>query len=134
MQPKKFKYSKIHKKKLKNIKYKRKTFLLHFGQLSLKAIECGYLSSYQIKSIKLILARHMKQQKVWFHAFPNIPITSKPIEVRMGKGKGNIRHWSYFVSSGFKILEIFSNQALNKIIKILKGIQIRIPLRTKVFY
>ena len=133
MQPKKIKHYKMHKKKFKN--WKSLTFFLNFGQLSLKAVEYGYISSYQIKSIQLILSRNLKQQgKVWLNMSPNIPVTSKPIEVRMGKGKGSIRHWSCLVSPGFKILEIFSNQAFKKVIQFLKAVQMRIPIKTKLFY
>ena len=111
MQPKNFKYEKLHKKKIQKFKYK--TFFLKFGFFALRSTKSGFISSYQFKAVKQILLKNFKKQgKIWFNIFPNIPITAKPIDVRMGKGKGSIKHWSFFVPSGFLLLEIFSN--LNK--------------------
>ena len=66
--------------------------------------------------------------------FTDNPITAKPIEVRMGKGKGNLKHWSGFVQSGFIILEIISNINKLTIVSIIKSASIRLPLKTKVVF
>ena len=119
MQPNKFKYTKLHKKKFRKIKYK--TLFLKFGTVGLKALESGFISAYQLKSIKFVLSKNLKRKgKIWFNAFPNIPVTAKPIEVRMGKGKGNLKHWSFFVTPGFIILEVLSNLNRLSIAAILK--------------
>lgn len=133
LQPKKFKYKKLHKKKFRNFKYK--TFFLKFGTIGLKSLEFSFLSSFQIKSINLILSKKLKRKgKIWFNTFPNIPITAKPIEVRMGKGKGNLKHWSSFVYSGFVFIEVFSYLNQFNIISILKNSSIKLPFKTKVIF
>lgn len=133
MQPRKFKYTKLHKKKFKSLKYK--TLLLKFGQIGLKAVESGFLSVYQLKAIKFTLSKKLKRQgKLWFHTFPNIPITAKPVESRMGKGKGSVKHWAVFLTAGSFILEIFSKLPVIKLASFLKEAQIRLPIKTKIFY
>jgi len=133
LQPKKFKYKKLQKKIFKQFRYK--TLFLKFGTVGLKAIECSFISSYQIKSINLILSKKLKRKgKIWFNIFPNMPITAKPIEVRMGKGKGNLKHWSGFVTSGFIIIEIISNLNRLNIMSILKNASIKLPFKTTVIY
>ena len=120
MQPKKFKY---------------KTFFLKFGFFALKSTKSGYISSYQFKAVKQIFLKNFKKQgKIWFNIFPNIPITAKPIDVRMGKGKGSIKHWSFFVPSGFLLLEIFSNLNKMTILAFLRKGQLKLPIKTKVVF
>ena len=133
LQPKKIKYKKLHKKKLRQFKYK--TLFLKFGTVGLKALESGFISSFQLKAIAFILSKKLKRKgKIWYNVFPNNPITAKPIEVRMGKGKGNLKHWSDFVQSGFIILEIISNINKLTIVSIIKSASIRLPLKTKVVF
>ena len=133
MHPKNFKYEKLHKKKFQKFKYK--TFFLKFGFFALKSTKSGYISSYQFKAVKQILLKNFKKQgKIWFNIFPNIPITAKPIDVRMGKGKGSTKHWSFFVPSGFLLLEIFSNLNKMTILAFLRKGQLKLPIKTKVIF
>ena len=99
----------------------------------MKSLESGFISSYQFKTLKFVLLRSLKKQaKIWYNTFPNIPVTAKPIEVRMGKGKGSLKHWSFFVPSGFLILEVFSNINNSKILShLIKG-QLKLPIKTKI--
>jgi len=133
LQPKKLKYKKLHKKKFRQFKYK--TLFLKFGTVGLKALECSYISSFQLKAIAFILSKKLKRKgKIWYNVFPNYPVTAKPIEVRMGKGKGNLKHWSGFVNSGSIILEVISNISELSVVSILKSASIKLPLKTKVVF
>jgi len=133
LQPKKIKYYKLHKKKYRQIKYK--TLFLKFGTIGLKALEFSYISSFQLKAIDFILSKKLKRKgKIWYNIFPNLPITAKPIEIRMGKGKGNLKHWSSFVSTGFIILEVISNISRLSTVEILKKASLKLPLKTKVIF
>lgn len=133
LQPKKFKYNKLHKKKFKKFRYKK--LLLNFGIIGLKALESSFISSFQLKSLKILLLKKFKRKgKIWFNIFPNIPVTSKPVEVRMGKGKGNLKHWTSYVTAGSLILEIISNLNLLNVISTLKKASIKLSLKTKIVF
>lgn len=78
-----------------------------FGEFGLKATTRGVLSARQIEAARRALTRHIKRQgKVWIRVFPDVPITAKPIEVRMGKGKGPVDHWVCKMQPGRMIFEI----------------------------
>jgi len=78
-----------------------------FGEFGLKATTRGALSARQIEAARRALTRHMKRQgKVWIRIFPDVPITKKPIEVRMGKGKGPVDHWVAKIQPGRMIFEV----------------------------
>ncbi len=77
---------------------------LNFGDFGLQAVECGYINARQIEAARVALTRHAKRAgKSWIRAFPDIPITKKPAEVRMGKGKGATDSWVARIKPG-KIL------------------------------
>jgi len=105
LQPKKFKYKKLRKGKLKKFVYNSK---LNFGLIGLKSTESGLITSKQIESARQAISRKIKKKggKIWIKIFPNIPITKKPNEVRMGKGKGNLSHWAAKIRGGSIIFEI----------------------------
>lgn len=72
-----------------------------FGSFGLKAIDGGWITSRQIEAARIAVTRYMKREgKVWIRIFPDKPITSKPAEVRMGKGKGALSHWVAVVRPG----------------------------------
>jgi large subunit ribosomal protein L16 len=82
-------------------------FELNFGQFGLKAIEPDRISARQIEAARRALTRHMKRAgRVWIRIFPDVPITKKPVEVRMGKGKGAIELWAARVAPGRIMFEI----------------------------
>lgn len=105
LQPKKIKYRKYRKKRLKfNFKNQKK---LNFGLLSLKILEPARLTSIQLESRYRVLTRKIKKNaKISVCVFPMIPVTSKPREVRMGKGKGNLDYWATQVKAGTIIYQI----------------------------
>jgi large subunit ribosomal protein L16 len=104
-QPKRTKYRKQSKGKLSKLDYQSNS--LKFGIFGLKAMEAGCVSSKQIEATRQAITRKIKRNgRVWVRIFPDLSITSKPIEVRMGKGKGSVNHWVAKVSGGTIIFEI----------------------------
>jgi len=78
-----------------------------FGQYALKATEPDRINARQIEAARRAMTRHMKRQgRVWIRVFPDVPVTAKPIEVRMGKGKGSIDRWVAKVKPGRIMFEI----------------------------
>jgi len=80
---------------------------LNFGTYGLKAVEPERVTARQIESARRAMTRHMKRQgRVWIRIFPEVPVTAKPIEVRMGKGKGSVDRWVCKVKPGRMMFEI----------------------------
>ena len=80
---------------------------LAYGEYGLKALERGWLKNTQIEACRVAINRYMKRKgKLWIRVFPDKPVTRKPIEVRMGKGKGNPEFWVAVVLPGKMIFEI----------------------------
>lgn len=105
LQPKKFKFKKLRKGKLS--KYKFNSNQLKFGTIGLKSSEAGIISNRQIEAARQAIVRKIKRKgKIWLRIFPNYPVTKKPTEVRMGKGKGNVSYWSAKISGGAVLFEI----------------------------
>jgi large subunit ribosomal protein L16 len=103
--PKRVKHRKIHKGRMRGKAYRGNK--VSFGEYGLQATECGWISSRQIESARVAMTRHMKRGgKVWIRIFPDKPITSKPAETRMGKGKGNPAGWVAVVKPGRMMFEL----------------------------
>ena len=101
-QPKRTKYRKQQKGRNKGIAYRGST--LNFGTFGLKAVSRGQLTARQIESARRAMTRKVKRgAKIWIRVFPDKPITKKPLEVRQGKGKGNVELWVSVIKPG-KIL------------------------------
>lgn len=80
---------------------------LSFGQFGLQAVECGWLSSRQIEAARRAMTRYVKRGgKIWIRVFPDKPITKKPLEVRMGKGKGSVEYWVAQIQPGRMLFEM----------------------------
>ncbi|QJC29572.1 50S ribosomal protein L16 [Enterobacteriaceae endosymbiont of Plateumaris pusilla] len=104
LQPKKTKFRKMHKGRNKGIVVGMN---INFGSYALKAIHRGRITARQIESARRAISRAMKRQgKIWIRIFPDKPITEKPLEVRMGKGKGNVEYWVALVQPGRILYEI----------------------------
>ena len=102
LSPKKVKYRKQQTGKMRGIA--RRGSNLNFGEFGLQAVECGRISSKQIEAARIAMTRHVKRGgKMWIRVFPDKPITKKPAEVRMGKGKGAPEGWVAVIRPG-KIL------------------------------
>ena len=135
LQPKKNKYKKVHKKRLKKFNHKlKKTNVLNFGNMGLKALESGLISSKQLESSKQAINKTLKKSgKIRINVFPNLPITKKPTETRMGKGVGSIDHWTVKITGRTILLEIFG--ASNKTsLKALKTGKTKLPIKTKIIF
>jgi large subunit ribosomal protein L16 len=105
MQPKKTKFRKAHKGRIHGTATSGAT--LSFGQFGLKAIEPDRVTARQIEAARRALTRHMKRAgRVWIRVFPDVPVSKKPIEVRMGKGKGAPEWWIARVAPGRIMFEI----------------------------
>src|ERR1700679_3297930 len=105
MQPKKTKFRKAHKGRIHGTASSGAT--LSFGQFGLKAREPERVTARQIEAARGALTRHMKRAgRVWIRVFPDVPVSKKPIEVRMGKGKGAPEFWVARVAPGRIMFEV----------------------------
>ena len=105
LMPKKVKYRKMQKGRMKGKAHKGSN--LNFGDFGLKTLEPGYITDRQIEAARVAMTRHVKRGgKIWIRMFPDKPITKKPAETRMGKGKGAPDHWVAVVRPGRILYEI----------------------------
>lgn len=105
LQPKRTKYRKQQKGRNDGLAYKGS--IVSFGSFGLKTLDRGRITSRQIVAARIAMTRYMKREgKVWIRIFPDKPITSKPQEVRMGKGKGNLDHYVAEVKPGRIMFEL----------------------------
>ena len=105
LQPKRSKFRKMHKGRIHGEAKGGST--LTFGSFGLKATQPERITARQIEAARRAMTRHMKRQgRVWIRVFPDVPVTAKPIEVRMGKGKGSIDRWVAKVKPGRIMFEI----------------------------
>ncbi|MGH6673802.1 MAG: 50S ribosomal protein L16 [Xanthobacteraceae bacterium] len=105
LQPKRTKFRKAHKGRIKGIA--TSAVDLAFGQFGLKALEPDRITARQIEAARRALTRHMKRSgRVWIRVFPDVPVSKKPLEVRMGSGKGSPEFWACRVKPGRILFEI----------------------------
>ena len=105
LQPKKTKFRKAQKGRNRGLATRGSS--IAFGSFALKTLEPGWITSRQIEASRIAVTRYMKREgKVWIRIFPDKPVTSKPAEVRMGKGKGSIDRWVCRVKPGTIMFEV----------------------------
>ncbi len=105
LQPKRTKFRKQFKGRIKG--EAKGGYGLTFGTFGLKAIQPERVTARQIEAARRAMTRHMKRQgRVWIRVFPDVPVSSKPTEVRMGKGKGSVDYWACKVKPGRVMFEI----------------------------
>ena len=105
LQPKRTKFRKMFKGRIHG--EAKGGFDLNFGTYGLKAVEPDRVTARQIEAARRAMTRHMKRQgRVWIRIFPDVPVTQKPTEVRMGKGKGSVEYWAARVKPGRVMFEI----------------------------
>jgi large subunit ribosomal protein L16 len=103
--PKKLKYKKYHKKRIKTNSLRGSK--IAFGSFALIAISGGLISAKQIESARIAINKHIKKTgKMWIRIFPHHPVTKKPAETRMGKGKGQPEYWVAVVKPGHVLFEL----------------------------
>jgi large subunit ribosomal protein L16 len=103
--PKRVKHRKVHKGRMKGKAWKGSD--VSFGDYGLMATTCGRMTSRQIEAARIAMTRHVKRgARVWIRVFPAKPVTSKPAETRMGKGKGSPDHWVCVIKPGMMLYEM----------------------------
>ncbi|MWV60933.1 50S ribosomal protein L16 [Helicobacter saguini] len=130
LMPKKTKYRKQMKGRNRGKSFRGNS--LAFGDIGIKAIEHGRIDSRQIESARIAMTRHVKRAgKVWIRVFPDKPLTHKPLEVRMGKGKGGVEKWVMNIKPGRIIYEMIGiDEATAR--EALALAQSKLPFRTKI--
>lgn len=129
LQPTRVKHRKVHKGRLKGKATRGNS--VSFGDFGLKALEPHRITSRQIEAARVAMTRHMKRGgKVWIRIFPDKPVTKKPAEVRMGKGKGNPENWVAPVRPGRVLFEIegVEREVAERAMKLASA---KLPIRTK---
>ena len=130
LQPKRTKHRKMQKGRMKG-EAKRGTTIA-FGSYGLKALDQHWITDRQIEAARQTLTREMKREgNVWIRIFPDKPITRKPAEVRMGKGKGNLEFWAAVVRPGRILFEVdgVDEKTANESLKLAAG---KLPIKTKI--
>ncbi len=105
LMPKRVKYRKRHKGKMRGVAYRGGE--VSFGSFGLQAMECGRITNRQIEAARIAMTRHVKRGgKIWLRVFPDKPVSKKPLETRMGKGKGNPEFWVAVIKPGRMLYEM----------------------------
>ena len=129
LQPKRTKFRKQQKGRVKGIAQRGHT--IAFGAFAIKSMEPGWITSRQIEAARIAMTRAMKREgQVWIRIFPDKPITKKPAEVRMGKGKGAPEYWVAVVRPGTILFEAggVTTEAAKEALRLA---QQKLPLKTK---
>lgn len=130
LQPKRTKFRKAFKGRIKGTS--KGGTSLNFGTFGLKALEPERVTARQIEATRRAVTRHMKRQgKVWIRVFPDVPVSAKPIEVRMGKGKGSVDRWVARVAPGRILFEIdgVSDEVAREALRLGAA---KLPIKTKI--
>ena len=132
LQPKKLKYRKQRKGVIKNLEFKSNK--LRFGEMGLKATQSGLVTARQLEATRRAVVRKLNRKgKLWLRIFPQNPITKRPNETRMGKGKGAVSFWGVKVAKGQILIELcgipykLAEEAL-------KSGSYKLPIKTVVYY
>ncbi len=129
LQPKRTKYRKVQKGRVRGLAHRGSSLV--FGDFALKALEPVWMTAMQIEAARVAVTRAMKRQgQVWIRIFPDKPITKKPAEVRMGKGKGSFEYWAGVVKPGRILFEIegVSSALAQKAMRLAAQ---KLPIKTK---
>ena len=129
LMPKKVKYRKQQRGRMTGLAWRGST--LSFGDFGLKAMVCGWITNRQIEAARIAMTRFIKRGgKVWIRLFPDKPITKKPAETRMGKGKGAPEQWVCVVRPG-KIMFEMEGVPLELATEAMRLAAMKLPIRTK---
>jgi large subunit ribosomal protein L16 len=129
LMPKKVKYRKVQRGRMKGKAWRGSS--IAFGEYALKAMDCGWITARQIEAARIAMTRFIKRGgKVWIRLFPDKPITKKPAETRMGKGKGAPEEWVAVIRPG-KILFEMEGVAQDIAEQAMRLAAHKIPMKTK---
>ena len=129
LQPKRTKFRKMHKGRVKGMATRGHT--IAFGSFGLKCLEGGWVTARQLEAARIAVTRAMKREgQVWIRIFPDKPITRKPAEVRMGKGKGAPEYWVAVVKPGTILFEAggVNRATAEEALRLAEG---KLPIKTK---
>ena len=130
LEPKKVKFRRVHRGNRRGMSMRGN--FVNFGSYGLKAIEPGWVTARQIESSRIVISRVVRKiGKMWIRIFPDTPVSSKPAEVRMGKGKGSPEFWVAKVKPGRIMFEI-DGVAKNSAEEALNLASAKLPLDTKI--
>ena len=130
LQPKKTKFRKMQKGKMKG--NAQRGHQLAFGSYGIKSLEETWMTARQIEAARIAVTRYMKRQgQVWIRIFPDKPVTKKPAEVRMGKGKGGVEYWAATISPGRMLVEC-DGVDLEMAKEALRLAAQKLPIKTKI--
>ena len=129
MSPKRTKYRKQHKGRIHG--KAKGNYSLNFGNFGLKALQPERVTSRQIEAARKAITRHLKRSgRLWIRIFPDVPVTKKPAEVRMGKGKGSVEFWACRVKPGRIMFEV-DGVSLNEAKKAMELAAAKLPIKCK---
>ena len=129
LQPKRTKFRKQQKGRMKGLS--TRGHILSNGTFGIKSIDSSFVTARQIEAARIAATRHMKREgSLWIKVFPDKPITKKPLEVRMGKGKGAVEYWAAVVKPGRILFEI-SGVPLETAKEALRLAAQKLPVKTK---
>lgn len=132
LSPKKLKFRKQSKGRIKGESHRGAN--LAFGDYGLQALESGKITSRQIEAARIAMTRHIKRGgKVWIKIFPDKPVTKKPLEVRMGKGKGSVDRYVAYIKPG-RVLYEMDGVAPEIATEALKLAAAKLPVKTKLLF
>lgn len=130
LQPKRVKYRKQHRGRRKG--KAQAGYYLAFGEYGLKALESAWIKANQIEAARIAITRALKKGgRLWIRIFPDKPVTKKPAETRMGKGKGNVDHWVAVVKPGRILFEI-SGVKEEDAREALRLASFKLPIKTRI--
>ena len=130
LMPKRVKYRKQFRVRRRGMAKGGSTLLI--GEYGLQALEAGWVTSRQIEAIRRSIVRQMRRRgKYWVRIFPDKPVTAKPAETRMGKGKGSVDHWVAVVKPGRVIFEI-ADVPTDIALQALRSAGYKLPIKTQV--
>jgi large subunit ribosomal protein L16 len=129
LQPKKTKYRKQQRGRMKGVA--TRGFAVTFGAYGLKAVEPGWITDRQIEAARIAITRYVKRgAKIWIRVFPDKPVTSKPAETRMGKGKGAVEFWVAVIKPG-RILYEMEGVSEERAREAMRLASYKLPIKTK---
>jgi large subunit ribosomal protein L16 len=129
LEPKKVKYRRVHRGNRRGMSM-RGNFVT-FGSYGLKAIEPGWVTARQIESSRIVISRIVRKiGKMWIRIFPDKPVTARPAETRMGKGKGSLDHWVALVKPGRILFEI-DGVTKEEAVQAFRDAGHKLPMKTK---
>lgn len=132
MAPRKIKYNKAFRGKIKGYEYQ--VSKLAFGNIGIKALQSGRISAKQLEAVrKLILKKLKSKTKIWIRIFPYLPVSAKPTEVRMGKGKGSLAYWCFPIHAGRVLFEM-SDISVSLRQEILRLVKYKFSVAVKLVY